>query len=260
MNRLEFANNNPELSPELLEVVKAVQQALNEKRARLQLEAIDGSPSALESAYARESAKRADLSSGIATHPKLLSDVIDSADAAIFSETLDGVVLSWNKGAERVFGYKAEEVVGQSHICLFPDFLKNEEAKLWKRVSAGESIANFETVRQDKQGRLVDVAMSIAPIRDKDTELRVVIVAQDITERKNMERALMQSERRQRERVAELKAVLDCLPSPVWIAHDTECKTITGNTHGHVRRRASWLARDCHFDQVRRDWLRGVVG
>ncbi len=229
MNRLEFSNDNTELSPELLEIVKAVQEALNQKRARLQIEAIDGGPSALEAAYARESAKRPLAPRGIASHPKLLSAVVDSAGAAIISETLDGIVLTWNKGAERIFGFTDEEVVGESHICMFPDFLKNEEAKIWKRVSAGETITNYETVRQDRQGRLVDVSMSISPIFEDGKATRIVIVAHDITERKNMDRALMQSERLQRERLAQLKAVLDSVPTPVWIAHDTECKEITGN-------------------------------
>ena len=229
MNRLEVGNNSTELSPELLEIVKAVQEALNQKRARLQIEAIEGGPSALEVAYARERAKRPATPRGIASHPKLLAAVVDSAAAAIISETLDGIVLTWNKGAERIFGFTDEEVIGESHICMFPDFLKSEEARLWKRITAGETISDFETVRQDRQGRLVDVSMSISPIFEDNKPARVVIVAHDITERKTMDRALMQSERVQRERLAQLKAVLDSVPTPVWIAHDSECKEITGN-------------------------------
>lgn len=229
MNRLEFANDNTELSPELLQIVKAVQEALNQKRARLQIEAIDGGPSALEVAYARERAKRPPSPHGIASHPKLLAAVVDNAGAAIFSETLDGIVLTWNDGAERIFGYPDDEIIGESHICLFPDFLKQEEAKIWKRVTSGETISAYETVRQDRQGRLIDVSMNISPITENDKVTRIVIVANDITERKNLERALMQSERLQRERLAQLKTVLDSVPTPVWIAHDVECRQITGN-------------------------------
>lgn len=229
MNRLEFSNPNPDLSPELLDIVKAVQDALNKKRARLQVEAIDGGPSALEAAYARESAKRPAFQRGIASHPKLLAAVVDSAGAAIISETVDGIVLTWNKGAEQIFGFTEDEVVGESHMCMFPDFLKSEEAKIWKRVTSGEVITNYETVRQDRDGCLVDVAMSLSPISEKEQVTRVVIVAHDITERKSMDRALMQSERTHRERVAELKTVLDSVPTPVWIAHDIECKVISGN-------------------------------
>ena len=229
MNRLELANNNPDLSPELLDIVKAIQDALNEKRARLQLEAIDSGPSALEAAYARETAKRPGGLHGIASHPQLLAAIVESTDAAIFSETADGTVLTWNKGAKRIFGFSAEEVVGQSHVCMFPDFLKNEEAKVWQKVMGGEAVTYYESIRQDRDGRLVDLAMSISPILEEEKVVRVVTVAQDITERKRMGRALMESERKQRQRVAELNLVLDAVPTPVWIAHDTECRRVTGN-------------------------------
>jgi diguanylate cyclase (GGDEF)-like protein/PAS domain S-box-containing protein len=227
VNRLELANNNSELSPELLEVVKAIQDALVEKRARLQVETIDSGPSALEAAYARESAKRP--AGGIASHPQLLAAVVESASAAIFSETIDGTVLTWNKGAQRIFGFSDDEVIGRSHVCMFPDFLKREEAKLWQRITTGETVTSYETIRQDRDGRLVDLTMSFSPILEDEKVVRVVIVAQDVTDRKRMVRALMESERKQRQRVAELKAVLDAVPTPVWITHDTECRRVTGN-------------------------------
>ena len=229
MNRLDFSNNNPELSPELLEIVKVVQEALIEKRARMQAEIVNSSPSALELAYTRERAKQPSAPSGVASHPRLLAAVVDSADAAIFSETIDGVVLSWNKGATRIFGFSADEVIGQSHLCMFPDFMKKEEARLWQKLTAGETISNYESVRQDREGRLVDVVMTISPVVENQKVIRAVIVAHDITERKSLERALLESERKQRQRVAELKVVFDALPTPVWIAHDPECKMVTGN-------------------------------
>jgi len=225
----DFSSEYPDLSPELLEIVRAVQAALIEKRARLQLEVIDSGPSKLESAFARESAKRVPVAGGVASHPQLIAAVVESADAAIISETVDGIVLTWNKGAEHIFGYAAPEVIGQSHMYLFPDFLKHEESKIWKQVIAGNSITNFETVRQHKSGRLIDLAMSISPILENGEVVRMVVVAHDITERKRIERALMDSERKQRQRAAELKAVLDSVPAAVWIAHDPEGKVITGN-------------------------------
>jgi diguanylate cyclase (GGDEF)-like protein/PAS domain S-box-containing protein len=218
-----------DLSPELLEIVRAVQAALMEKRARLQLEVIDSLPSKLESAFSRESAKRSPVAGAIATHPQLIAAIVDSADAAIISETIDGVVLTWNKGAEHIFGYAPEEVIGQSHLCMFPDFLKHEEARIWKQVVEGDSVMHHEAIRQHKSGRLIDLAMSISPIRENGEVVRLVIVAHDITERKRIERALMESERKQRQRAAELKAVLDAVPAAVWIAHDPEGKLITGN-------------------------------
>jgi diguanylate cyclase (GGDEF)-like protein/PAS domain S-box-containing protein len=225
----DSAREYPDLSPELVEIVRAVQAALMERRARLQLELIDTGPSKLESAFARESARRLPVAGAIASHPQLIAAIVESADAAIISETVDGIVLTWNKGAEQIFGYGAEEVIGQSHLCLFPDFLKHEEAKIWKQVVAGDSVTQYEAVRQHKSGRLIDLAMSISPIRENGEVVRVVIVAHDVTERKRIERALMESERKQRQRAAELKAVLDSVPAAVWIAHDPECKVITGN-------------------------------
>ncbi len=227
MNRLEFVNNNPELSPELLEVVKTIQEALSEKRARLQFETVDSGSSALEEAFSREREKRP--ASDIVSHPHLLAAIVQSAGAAIFSETIDGTVLTWNKGAQRIFGFTDEEVIGKSHVCMYPDFLKKEETKVWQQVTAGETVTNYEAIRQDRDGRLVDLEMSISPIMEEEKVVRVVIVAQDITERKRIFRALMESERKQRQRVAELKAVLDAIPTPVWIAHDTECRRVTGN-------------------------------
>lgn len=228
MSQKEPGVDTRDLSPELLEIVRAVQAALVEKRARLHLEVID-TPSKLESAFSRESAKRSPIAGAIATHPQLIAAIVDSADAAIISETVDGVVLTWNKGAESIFGYAPEEVIGQSHLVMFPDFLKHEEAKIWKQVVEGDSVMHFEAIRQHKSGRLIDLAMSISPIRENGEVVRMVLVAHDVTERKRIERALMESERKQRQRAAELKAVLDAVPAAVWIAHDPEGKLITGN-------------------------------
>ncbi|HZP92496.1 MAG TPA: diguanylate cyclase [Burkholderiales bacterium] len=229
MQKRDIANDFTDLSPELVDIVRAVQSALMDKRARLQLEVIDSGPSKLETAFSLESARRVPVARGIATHPQLIAAIVESSDAAIISETIDGIVLTWNKGAEQIFGYTAEEVVGQSHICLFPDFLKHEEATTWKRVAAGESITHYEAMRQHKSGRLIDLAMSISPILEEGKVVRMVVVAHDVTDRKRVERALMESERKQRQRAAELKAVLDTIPAAVWIAHDPEAKVITGN-------------------------------
>jgi diguanylate cyclase (GGDEF)-like protein/PAS domain S-box-containing protein len=229
VTKTEFADTYSDLSPELVEIVRAVQAALVDKRTRLQLEVVDAGPSALESAFARETARRVSSGRGVASHPQLIAAVVEASNAAIISETVEGIVVTWNKGAEQIFGFPAEEVVGQSHLCLFPDFLKEGEAKVWKQVCDGEPITQYETVRQHKSGRLIDLTMSISPIFDDGNVVRIVLVAHDVTERKRMERALMDSERKQRQRAAELKAVLDSVPAAVWIAHDVEAKLITGN-------------------------------
>ena len=216
-----------DLSPELLELVRALQASLTEKRVRQQLQ-VDSKPSMLESALSRQQAKRA-TQPFIASHPQLLAAVVESADAAIMSETWNGVVLTWNRGAERIFGYSAGEIVGKSRACLIPEFLKNEDAKVMRQVIDGKATVNCETVWQHKDGKFIDVAVSLSPVVENNKVVRLSLVATDVTERRRMERALMESERKQRQRTAELKIILDAVPAAVWIAHDAECKVITGN-------------------------------
>jgi diguanylate cyclase (GGDEF)-like protein/PAS domain S-box-containing protein len=224
----EYSKDYTDLSPELVDIVRALQAALTEKRVRQQLQPVDAAPSKLESLYAREQAKRA-TRPDISSHPQLLAAVVESADAAIISETWNGVILTWNKGAERIFGYAATEMIGKSRSVLIPEFLRNEDAKLLRQVTEGKATLNYETVWQQKDGRFVDVAVSLSPTVEDEKVVRLSLVANDITERKRMERALMESERKQRQRAADLKIVLDAVPAAVWIAHDAECKVITGN-------------------------------
>jgi diguanylate cyclase (GGDEF)-like protein/PAS domain S-box-containing protein len=218
-----------DLSPELIDVVRALQASLAEKRVRQQLQAVDsGQPSKLESAYAAQQAKRAGRPD-VASHPQLLAALVESADAGIISETGNGVLLTWNRGAERIFGYGAAEMIGKSRASLIPEFLKAEDAKVMNHVIEGKTTLNRETVWQHKDGRFVDVAVSFSPVVEGEKVVRLSVFVSDITERKRMERALMESERKQRHRAAELKIVLDMLPAAVCIANDPECKSITGN-------------------------------
>ncbi len=217
-----------DLSPELVDIVRALQASLTEKRVRQQLQSVEGAPSMLESAFAQEQARRGNRHE-ISSHPQLLAAVVESADAAIISETWNGVVLTWNRGAERIFGFSAAEMVGKSRSCLIPEFLRGEDAKLLRQVTDAKTTLNYETVWQHKDGKFVDVAVSISPTAEGDKVVRLSLVVNDITDRKRMERALMESERKQRQRAAELKILLDAVPAAVWIAHDAECKVITGN-------------------------------
>ena len=229
MPNKDHARDYSDLSPELIEVVRALQASLAEKRVRQQLQSVDSErPSKLESAFAAQQAKRAGRSD-VASHPQLLAAVVESADAGIISETWNGVLLTWNKGAEGIFGYSAAEMVGNSRACLIPEFLKDEDAKIMNQVIEGKARLHRETVWQHKDGKFVDVAVSFSPVVENDKVVRLSIVANDITERKRMERALMESERKHRQRAAELRIVLDAVPAAVCIANDAECKSITGN-------------------------------
>jgi PAS domain S-box-containing protein len=126
----------------------------------------------------------------------LLAAIVDSSDDAIISKTLDGVITSWNKSAERMFGYTREEAVGQHITLIIPEDRRDEEANIIKRLKLGERIDHFETVRLRKNGTLVDLSVAISPI--KDAAGRVVgasKMARDITERKQVEQALAERAR-----------------------------------------------------------------
>src|SRR6187402_1450123 len=93
--------------------------------------------------------------------PELLyAAIVDSSDDAIVSKNLQTIVTSWNKSAERIFGYSSEEIVGQSISRLFPDDRIDEETHILDRIGRGERVEHFETVRRRKDGRLIDVSLT----------------------------------------------------------------------------------------------------
>jgi PAS domain S-box-containing protein len=118
----------------------------------------------------------------------LLSAIVDSSDDAIVSKNLDGTITSWNKSAERLFGYAAQEAIGQSINLIIPQDRRQEERAIIEQITAGERVDHFETVRARKDGSTVDISLTISPV--KDAEGRVIgasKVARDVTERKRAE-------------------------------------------------------------------------
>src|SRR5690242_4359013 len=97
--------------------------------------------------------------------PYWLAALIESADDAIISKTLEGIITSWNKGAQRVFGYTADEVIGKSITILIPEGHLDEEPAILARLRAGERIAHYETIRVRKDGRLIDISLTVSPIK-----------------------------------------------------------------------------------------------
>src|ERR1051326_15420 len=123
--------------------------------------------------------------------PLLLSALINSADDAIISKTLDSIITSWNKGAERLFGYTAEEAIGKPVTILIPEDHPDEEPSIISRLRRGERIEHYETVRVRKDGSLVDISLTVSPISaDDGTIIGASKIARDITARKRFEAQL----------------------------------------------------------------------
>jgi len=120
-----------------------------------------------------------------------LNAIIESADDAIVSKTLDGVITSWNEGASRIFGYKAEEVIGKPVVILIPPDHQDEEPNILARIRRGERIEHYETVRVRKDGTLVDISLTVSPIRGADGQIiGASKIARDISGRKRAEAEL----------------------------------------------------------------------
>jgi two-component system, chemotaxis family, CheB/CheR fusion protein len=118
-----------------------------------------------------------------------LAAIIESSDDAIISKDLNGIITSWNAGAERLFGYKPEEIIGKSILTLIPLDRHSEEPHIIGRIRRGERIDHYETVRQKKDGTLFDISVTVSPLRDKTGKvIGGSKIARDITERIQHER------------------------------------------------------------------------
>jgi PAS domain S-box-containing protein len=148
-----------------------------------------------------------------------LASIVESSEDAIIGKRLDGAIVSWNLSAERIYGYTADEVKGKHISLLAPEDRRDELARFFETLKRGESISHFETVRRTKDGRLIDVALTISPTRDEAGHITgASTIARDITGRKRAEQersllaAQIENERRR------LDNVVANVPGVVWEA------------------------------------------
>jgi PAS domain S-box-containing protein len=135
--------------------------------------------------------------------------IVESSDDAIISKDLDGVIQTWNAAAERLFGYTAEEAVGQPVTMLIPAELEGEEPGILARLRRGERIDHYETVRRHKDGSLLDISLTVSPMRDAwGRVVGASKIARDITERKEAQRKLQESEEHLQQLLAAIPAAI----------------------------------------------------
>jgi len=176
-----------------------------------------------------------------------LAAIVESSDDAIVSKSLEGIVQSWNKGAERVFGYTAEEMIGKSILTIIPPDRQHEEPRILEQLRRGERIDHFETIRLTKSGRQINVSVSISPLRDSAGNIiGASKIARDVTEKKAAERALAEAreklqkharelEDRVQERTARLQSMVGELEAFSYsISHDLRAPLRAMQQYSHI--------------------------
>jgi PAS domain S-box-containing protein len=168
-----------------------------------------------------------------------LAAIVESSSDAIIGKTLEGIITNWNEGAHRIFGYSAEEALGKSIALIIPPDRLEEENAVLGRVKRGDTVASYETVRIRKDQALIDVALTVSPIKDGSGRIiGVAKIARDITEQKNTRRALAETremlrryaedlEHRVQERTSKLQDTIQSL--------DAFCYTIAHDLRGPLR-------------------------
>ncbi len=163
-------------------------------------------------ALAMENAARGELERHAAELARVAA-IVECSDDAIIGKSLDGTILSWNAGAQSLYGYTSDEAIGKSISILLPRERKDELTPLLVRVSNGERISHFESTRRAKDGRLLHVSLSISPVRDSSgTIVGASTIARDITERKKAESERERLVRQLQEALANVKTLSGLLP------------------------------------------------
>jgi PAS domain S-box-containing protein len=153
---------------------------------------------------------------------RLLASIVETSGDAIVSKNLTGIVTSWNRGAERIFGYTADEMIGRSITTLIPPDRHNEEPEILDRIRRGERVDHYETVRQRKDGSLVDISLTVSPV--KDAAGKVVgasKIARDISERKHAQARHQLLTQEIQHRTKNLFAVVQAIVSTSFVGKNT---------------------------------------
>jgi len=178
----------------------------------------------------------------------ILASIVESSDDAIVSKDLNGVVTSWNQGAERLFGYTAEEMIGQPILRLLPEERVAEEAEILSRIRQAEKVDHFETVRRRKDGTLIDVSVTVSPVRNiHGVVVGASKIARDITLRRQTEALKNESDRRKTEFLAmlghELRNPLAAIRSSVSVIRRTGDAATTTAAEDVLDRQVAHLGR-----------------
>jgi PAS domain S-box-containing protein len=162
-----------------------------------------------------------------------IASIVESSDDAIVSKDLNGVIISWNRAAERIFGYMAEEVVGKPITILIPPDRLDEEPAILERIRRGERVEHYETVRMRKHGSRVDISLTVSPV--KNTEGKIIgasKIARDITERKHSEAQIRILAREAEHRA---KNVLATVQATVHLSHADTPEGLKHTIEGRIQ-------------------------
>jgi PAS domain S-box-containing protein len=162
-----------------------------------------------------------------------LAAIVESSHDAIVSKDLDGIITSWNSGAERIFGHLAEEIIGKPITILIPSNYQKDEEMIMERIRRGQSVEAYETVRQRKDGSLIDVSLSISPIRNAQRKIiGASKIARDITERKRSEAQIVTLAREAEHRT---KNILATVQATVRLSHSNSSDDLKTLIEGRIK-------------------------
>ena len=198
-------------------------------------------------------------------HPRfLLAAIVESSNDAIIGKNLNGIVTSWNEAATRMFGYTAEEIVGQPILRLIPQELYHEEDMILEKLKLGDRIDHYETTRIKKSGERFEVSVTISPIRDRKGHIiGASKTARDISDRKKIEQVLIQSEKlaatgRMAATIAhEINNPLDSVMNLVFLARTSSS---INKARGYLQTAEKELERVAHIVRQTLGYYREPVG